>query len=457
MGKGQAGLWPPPPWREVFRGRRGRLTAGLLLLEALGAVETLIVTTIMPAVLNDLGAIQLYGWAFSASALATFATIPIAGRATDRFGPRKPLGLSFVVYIAGLVLSGIAPSMLVLVLGRFFQGCAGGVFFSVSLGTVAKSYPEELRPRALALLASMWILPGLVGPPLGALLASTVGWRWAFIGPIPFMALAGALILLSMREVRIEPDAKATFQVRWPVQLMAGAGLLLAGLTELSLWSLVLVPAGIAIGLRALARITPPGTFRARTGLPAAAMAAFLLSAAYGATEGFVPLMLTSVRHLSVGKASIILILVATCWAVGSWWQSRQMQRLGPVPLVVIGAAMVAVGIAGGATALVSGPIAVPYVAWSIAGVGMGIAFPTIPLAVMGQATAGNEASQLSSTLLMATLGTGIGAGLGGASIAIAKNAGAGIGTGLAGAFAVGLVAVLALILVARRLPRGAG
>src|SRR6266508_1723280 len=142
----------PPPWREVFQGRRGRLTAGLLLLEALVAVEALVVTTILPAVRRDLGGIQYYGWAFSATFLATFASIPIAGWATDRYGPKRPLAI-----------------MPVLVIGRFVQGCGAGAFYSVSLGTVAKSYPGRIRPRVLALLASMWILPGILGPPLGAL------------------------------------------------------------------------------------------------------------------------------------------------------------------------------------------------------------------------------------------------------------------------------------------------
>ena len=43
----------------------------------------------------------------------------------------------------------------------------------------------------MALLASMWILPGLLGPPLGAVLAETVGWRWAFLAPLP-LTLSGS-------------------------------------------------------------------------------------------------------------------------------------------------------------------------------------------------------------------------------------------------------------------------
>ncbi|TMK65502.1 MAG: MFS transporter, partial [Actinobacteria bacterium] len=123
----------PPPWREVFQGKRGRLTAGLLLLEALVAVEALVVTTILPAVRRDLGGIQFYGWAFSATFLATFASIPIAGWATDRYGPKPPLAIMLGVYVAGLLIAGLAPSMPVLVIGRFVQGCGAGAFYSVSL------------------------------------------------------------------------------------------------------------------------------------------------------------------------------------------------------------------------------------------------------------------------------------------------------------------------------------
>src|SRR5438132_7199030 len=88
----------PAPWREVFRGRRGRLTAGLLILEAMVGVEALILTTILPAVERDLGGLRYYGWAFSAFGLATLITVPMGGKATDRFGPKLVLELGLAVY-----------------------------------------------------------------------------------------------------------------------------------------------------------------------------------------------------------------------------------------------------------------------------------------------------------------------------------------------------------------------
>jgi hypothetical protein len=105
------------------------------------------------------------------------------------------------------------------------------------------------------------------------------------------------------------------------------------------------------------------------------------------------------------------------------------------------------------ATGLLDVPLVVPYVGWAIGSVGMGIVFPTIPLSVMGEAVEGREAGELSSMILMDYLGVGIGAGLGGASVALADAGTISIEAGLAGAFGVGIVAAALLALVARRLP----
>ena len=442
----------PPRWREVFGGARGRLTTGLLILEALVAVEILIVAAILPAVQRDLQGLQLYGWNFAALTLASFGAVPIAGKLTDRLGPRAVLGVAIGIYAVGLVLAATAPTMLVLVIARFVQGIGGGGLYVVSLATVAKTYPERIRPRVMALLASMWILPGLLGPSIGAVLAETVGWRWAFVAPLPLIALAAVLVMPSLRGVHVTEE-ESRLPVAASLVLMVGVGALLGGLTDLSAWSIPLVVIGLAVTIPALRRITPPGTLTARPGLPAASAAAFLASAAFFAIDGFLTLMLTEARGLSIGVASVVLTASAVAWAIGTWWQSRVIGRLGARRLVAAGAALVGSGAAVVAVGLLDVPVVIPYVGWAIGSVGMGIVWPTIPLSVMGEVEEGREAGELSSTILMDYLGVGIGAGLGGASIALADAGTLTIEGGLAGAFGIGIVAAALLALVARRLP----
>ncbi|HTG46051.1 MAG TPA: MFS transporter [Actinomycetota bacterium] len=438
------------PWREVFRGARGRLVIGLVLLETLAAIHMLVVAAVMPAVLVDLGHLPLYGWSFTAASLALFGSIPVAGAAVDRFGARRLLVVVALIYLGGLLVSALAPSMQVLIAGRFLQGAANGAAYALSIGAVAKSLPTDVRPRVLALLATAWLLPGLVGPPLGALLASTVGWRWAFVVPIPLLILSVALVLPLLDDAG-DPDAPRPPVLR-SIALMLGAGVLLAGLGDPSIRALAPILVGGAVTVVALRGLVPPGTFAARRGMPAAALAALLLSIAFVAADSYTPLMLTNVRGTSVLAAGLALTFAAVAWALGSWWQSRRANRVRASTLVLLGDTLLVAGIVAVVAVLTGGPLALAYVGWAVAGFGMGVAYPTVPLAVMARAEEGREAAELAPVLLMDMLGIAAGAGLGGVAIALSVAKDAPVRSGIAGAFAVAIAAALALLLVCRRI-----
>ncbi len=448
-----APLAPAPRWREVFRGRRGRLTTGLLLLEALVAVQSLVIVTILPDVRRDLGMTQLYGLVFTATGLSTLGAIPIAGRALDRFGAARVLPIVLAVFAGGAVIAATAPTMPVLLLGQFVLGAGGGGLYAISLGTVAKMYPDDLRPRVLALLASMWILPGLVGPPLGALIASTVGWRWAYVPPLPVLLVGWLLIAPALDLVPGSDGPRTTLSVRWPLQLMVGAGLVFTSLTVVRWWALAPIAAGLAIAWPALRRIAPAGTFRAARGVPAAAASAFLLSMGFLAMDAFLTLMLTGVRGISLGFAGLAVTSATLTWAAGSAWQSGRAQRVPLTRLMCFGTVLVLLGeIAVATTLILAVPLAVAFVGWAVVGLGMGITFPTPPLATMRRSKAGEEAGELSSVLLMDMLGVATGSGLGGAAVALSEALGAPLRAGLAGAFAIGGVALVALLFTSLRL-----
>ena len=85
-------------------------------------------------------------------------------------------------------------------------------------------------------------------------------------------------------------------------------------------------------------------------------------------------------------------------------------------------------------------------------GVGMGVTFPTIPLAAMRQAGVGEESSELSSVLLMDVLGVATGAALGGGAVALSQALGAPLAQGIGGSFAIGFVALAVLLGTSRRI-----
>ena len=175
----------------IFSGHRRALTIGLLMAVTLVAFEALAVATVMPGAEQDLGGLALYGWVFSGFLLASIVGITWAGEQADRHGPGRPLAIGMTLFGMGLLIAGLAPSMLVLVIGRAIQGLGAGALPAIAYVALGRGYPEQLRPRMLALLATAWVVPGLAGPAIAGAIAEFISWRGAFlifVPVIPFMA-----------------------------------------------------------------------------------------------------------------------------------------------------------------------------------------------------------------------------------------------------------------------------
>ena len=109
----------------MSRSRR-TLTLGLLVCITAVAFEGMAVVTAMPAAAADLGDAELYAWAFSAVMIPQLFAIAATGRIVDRTGPVRPLLIGLFVFAAGVVVAALAPTMIVLLVGRFVQGLGGG-------------------------------------------------------------------------------------------------------------------------------------------------------------------------------------------------------------------------------------------------------------------------------------------------------------------------------------------
>lgn len=429
------------------------LTAGLVIAEALGAVEMVIIAAIMPAVVADIGGIEFYAWTFSAYMLATVVSIPISGRAADRSGLARPFTLGMATYTAGLLAAAASPTMLWLTAARALQGIGAGAIYAIAMGTIAKAYPRERRARILALLSFAWVAPGLVGPALGAFIASRFGWRWTFVAPLPLIPAVLALVLPALRRIRPDGNLPEALSPVYPILLGSGAALIIGGLNARWWIAAPLAMIGMVTGYLGLREIVPAGTLRASRGLPAAVAGTFMLEFGLFGADSFVPLMLTDVRGRPLTEAGIAVTTVSVGWAIGSWTQARIHTRYTRRSLATFGALIVAICIGLTAAALIGAPLAVVYTAWGVAGIGMGITFSTLMLVAMEQATPGAETTATSSAGLSGTLGGAIGPGLGGAGITLSHGAFDSISLGLAWAFGISFVATAAVAVIAVRLP----
>ena len=452
MGEGQVpGLWAP---------QRRALTVGLVLTITFVASEALAVVTVMPVVARDLGGLRLYGWVFSGFMLGSVVGIVAAGREADRRGPAVPFVAGVVLFGSGLAVAGLAPSMGVLVAGRVLQGLGAGAVPSVAYATIGRSLPETLRPRMMAVLSTAWVAPGLAGPAISAEVARLFGWRWVFLGLLPVVAAAGSIAVPAL--IRLGPPAAS--QVRQHrltdgLRTAAGAAMILAGLTLAAgsgavLAGLALIAGGGVVGLPALRRLVPPGTLTGRPGLPATIATRGLLTFAFFGADAYVTLAVTAVRDRSPVVAGIAVTGATLAWTAGAWAQARLSDVWEARRLVRVGLVIILAGIAGMVLMLQPAvPVAEGLAAWTVAGLGMGLAYAPLSLMMLHKALPGQEGQASASLNLADVLGTALGIGVGGAAVAAA--AGSDLRLGITAAFAAAAAVALAALAFTRRLPAG--
>ena len=446
-----------PNWQDgLFAPERRGLTVGLLLTVTLVASEALAVVTIMPTVARDLGGLHLYGWVFSAFLLGSMVGIVVAGRAADRSGPARPYVTGLVLFSAGLLVAGLAPSMQVLVVGRVLQGFGAGAVPAVAYVAIGRSFPEQLRARMMAMMSTAWVVPGLVGPLVAALVAHLFGWRWVFIGLVPFVAVTGVLALGGLARLGKPAGVpEVEHGILDAVRTAGGAAVLVAGLSIANpAVAVVTVVAGGLLLVPALVRLLPAGTLRARSGLPVTVLTRGLLTFAFFGADTFVTLAVVTVRHRSVAFAGVALTSATLTWTVGAWEQARLNQVWEGRRLVRFGLTLILAGIAGMFLVLhPQFPAEISFAAWAVAGLGMGLAYAPLSLMMLREAPAGREGWASASLSLSDVLGAALGAGVGGAAIAAAESRGWPLTTGVSIAFAFPVVVAVLALGVTRRLP----
>ncbi len=445
-----------------FRG----LSAGLVSTITLIAVESLAIGTVMPKVVGELGDQELYGWIYAAFYLGNMLGISLVGPILDRVPVRLPFAVGLVLYAVGLLAAGAAPSMPVLIAARFVQGCGGGTLTPTSYVAIGRRLPQHLQPPMFALLSAAWVLPGLVGPSIAALVGQTVGWRWVFLGLLPLLALAGLVALHALGSVpavlRGEDDPEHEVMARrapFALLSLAGAGLVIAALTAPELSAAI---GGTVLGLvllvPAFRRLTPPGTLLVAEGVPAAVLLRGAMTFAFFASDGFLALLLQTWRGSTLQLTGIVFTVTTIAWSVATWLQARRIDRWGVVRFTRLGFVLLAVGALLSVAAVSPAvPPEVLAVTWILAGCGMGVMYSAVTLVVLRRSRPSEQGSATSALQLADILGTALGVGAGGAITAAGTRAGGdGLGWALAATFLVTAVVAVLGVLASGRLGHAA-
>ena len=383
----------PRASESIFSPRYLAVTIGFVSSILLTAFEAMAVASAMPVAVADLHGLPYYSLAFSAYLTTSLLGMVLSGQRADRHGPMLPFLGGIGVFGVGLVAAGTATTMAQLVAGRAVQGFGGGLVIVALYVLVGKAYPEHLRGRAFSAMAACWVLPGAVGPVIAGVLTEDLSWRWIFLGIAVLIAVPLGLLAKPLRDLpqpeplpQTEAEAAADAAGRRRTRVAAGltalgAGLLQLGSQEINPLGLVLAPIALVLLATSVPRLLPPGTLRARRGLPTVILMRGLMAGAYFGIEAFLPLMLEQHRGMSVTLAGLSLVTATVGWAVSSWAINRPFvaKRISKPGRVRVGVAICGISLLGDIVAVnTSTPLWTVAAAMGLAALGCGMAFPTV-------------------------------------------------------------------------------
>ena len=166
-----------PQARQIF--------TALMLGMLVASISQTIVGPALPRIVAELGGMDHYSWLATAAMLVSAITVPIVGKLSDIYGRRGFYLGGLVVFMAGSVLSGVAPNFWWLIGARAIQGIGMGTLMPLSQTIIGDIIPPRQRGKYQGLMGGVFGLSSILGPLVGGFVTDHWGWRWLFFISLP--------------------------------------------------------------------------------------------------------------------------------------------------------------------------------------------------------------------------------------------------------------------------------
>jgi len=195
-------------------------------------------------------------WVFTAFLLAACVATPLASRLGDLLGKKRLLVAVLIALAAGTLLSALATSLSVMLLGRVIQGF-GGAVFPLAFGIMRDELPPRRVSGGIGAMTAILGMGGVVGIVLAAPILDNLSYHWLFWIPLLVILASLAATLVVVPESRV----RAGGGLSWPAALLFSASLvcLLVAVSKAPEWGWSstkvagLLVAAVAFGLAWLA------------------------------------------------------------------------------------------------------------------------------------------------------------------------------------------------------------
>jgi MFS family permease len=409
-------------WLALLRREWIPALAVLLGGVLLHSMNVLLVATVLPSIVEEVGGAALMSWPTTAFLASSIVAATCTGLLTVVVGAGRAFCTGALIFCAGTLLCAFAPAMSHIIAGRFVQGFGGGLLSAVAYVLVRNTFPEGVWPRVFALLAGVWSVSVLVGPLVGGVFASHGNWRGAFFA---VAALAGLLAVVALRALA---DPRTDDRRAVPRVPGGRVGLVCLAIVAMSLAAVVGMPVSraglIALAIAALGVVLrldraaavpllPSDAFSLRSATGVGLWIALLVSIAFVPLQIFVPVFLQTLHRFDPLAAGYTVAGASMAWTaaavavagLSTGWSER---------MVIAGPLTMGAGLLGVAVAMPSGPVAVLVPAIALVGVGIGACWALTAQRIMRGARTGEEVIAASSVATVQQTGLALGAAVAG-------------------------------------------
>lgn len=416
--------------------RPGLTLAVLSAAAFMASLDVFIVNVAFPDIGRDFRGESLsnLSWILNGYAILFAALLVPLGRLADRYGRKEGFLAGLAVFTVASAACAAAPNLWALIAFRGLQAVGAAALTPTSLGLLLTSTPPERRTRAVRIWASTGALASAAGPVLGGLLVEA-SWRWVFIVNVPVGVLA-FILAARIVEASRDPSVERTPDLLGSGVLAIAIGALALGLVKGAAWgwlgvatltSFVVAAAGVAgFWVRSQHHPLPvvePALLRVRAFAWSNVTAVLFMTSFGGGLLGVI-LWLQDVWGYSALRTGFAVSPGPLMVPIFAAVSQRISDRVPPGRIAAAGCAMFGLGDALIMHSLRATPdyAAVILPGWLCAGIGVGLALPTILSAATtdlpaNRASTGsavvNMSRQIGTVLgvsvLVAVLGTPVG------------------------------------------------
>jgi len=208
-----------------------RIAGVCILASVMAILDTTVVSVAQRTFIAEFGSTQaIVAWTMTGYTLALATVIPLAGWASDRFGTKRLFMGSVLWFTVGSLLCAMASNITALIAFRVIQGLGGGMLMPLTFIILTREAGPRRLGRLMAVLGIPMLLGPMCGPVLGGWLIDAYSWQWIFRINLPLGVIV--LILAALVFGKDRPTPSETFDFTGMALLSPGLATLLFGISS---------------------------------------------------------------------------------------------------------------------------------------------------------------------------------------------------------------------------------